>query len=60
MLVWSEAWTAEGEKGKTDCYPEYTPAGGHLGAVQPFMMFKNSRMERTGLYLPATRAGSSV
>jgi hypothetical protein len=54
MLVWSEAWTAEGEKGKTDCYPEYTPAGGHLGAVQPFMMFKNSRMERTGLYLAAT------
>jgi hypothetical protein len=25
VLVWSEAWNAEGEKGKTDCCFEHTP-----------------------------------
>jgi hypothetical protein len=25
MLVWSEAWSAEGEKGETDYYFKHTP-----------------------------------
>jgi hypothetical protein len=24
MLVWSEAWSAEGEKGKTSCFLKHT------------------------------------
>jgi len=34
VLVWSEAWSAEGEKGKTGCLLQHTPAGARLPAAR--------------------------
>jgi hypothetical protein len=43
MLVWSQAWNAEGEKGKTRYWLKHTPASARVPAGLPFM---NSRARK--------------
>jgi hypothetical protein len=37
MLVWSEAWNAEGEKEKTDYCLKHTPANVRVPAALPWI-----------------------
>ena len=41
MLVWSEAWNAEGEKGKTGCHFNHTPTTTHVPTALPFMVLSS-------------------